>query len=175
MKPESFSGWGVRTLSSDSIRFNPMSYHNGSVWPHDNAIIAYGLSRYGLKEQANKIFRGIFDAALKFDLQRLPELFCGFVREDGYGPVPYPVACSPQAWASGAASLLLQACLGIDVDSIHNRIVFHRPTLPEFLQEVSIIGLPVENKKIDIVVRGKGRHVNIGVEGMSDVQILVNS
>jgi glycogen debranching enzyme len=175
MAPSSFSGWGVRTLSSDNIRFNPMSYHNGTIWPHDNAIISYGLNRCGLKEQANRIFQGIFDAALRFDLQRLPELFCGFAREDGYGPVPYPVACSPQAWAAGAASLLLQSSLGIEVDGVHSRIVFHRPTLPEFLREVRITGLPMRDTKIDVVVHGEGDHVTVGAEGNSDVQIIVNS
>lgn len=175
MAPASFSGWGVRTLSSDSIRFNPMSYHNGTIWPHDNSIIAYGLSRCGLKEQANRIFQGIFDAVLSFDLQRLPELFCGFAREDGYGPVPYPVACSPQAWASGAASLLLQSSLGIEIDGVHSRIIFHSPTLPEFLREVRIAGLPLGDTKIDIVVHGEGNHVTVGAEGNSDVQIIVNS
>jgi len=175
MAPPSFSGWGVRTLSSDNIRFNPMSYHNGTIWPHDNAIVSYGLSRCGLKEQANRIFQGIFDAALQFDLQRLPELFCGFVREHGYGPVPYPVACSPQAWAAGAASLLLQSSLGIEVDGVRSRIIFHRPTLPEFLREVGITGLPMGDTKIDIVVRGEGSHVTVGAEGNSDVQIIVNS
>ena len=175
MAPTCFSGWGVRTLSNNSIRFNPMSYHNGTVWPHDNAIIAYGLSRCGLKGQANQIFQGIFDAALQFDLQRLPELFCGFAREEGYGPVPYPVACSPQAWAAGAASLLLQSSLGIEVDGVHGRIIFHRPTLPVFLCEVRITGLPIQETKIDLVVRGEGNHVTVGSEGDAAIQIIVNS
>jgi glycogen debranching enzyme len=175
MAPSSFSGWGVRTLSSDNVRFNPMSYHNGTIWPHDNAILSYGLSRCGLKEQANKIFQGIFDAALQFDLHRLPELFCGFAREDGYGPVPYPVACSPQAWATGAASLLLQSSLGIEIDRVHSRIVFHQPALPEFLREVRIVGLPMGDTRIDIVVHGNGNHVTVGAEGNSDIQIIVNT
>jgi glycogen debranching enzyme len=175
MAPACFSGWGVRTLSNDSLRFNPMSYHNGTVWPHDNAIIAYGLSRYGLKEQANRIFQGIFDAALRFDLQRLPELFCGFAREEGYGPVPYPVACSPQAWAAGAASLLLQSSLGIEVDGVHGRIIFNQPTLPEFLREVHITGLPIRGTKIDLAVRGERNHVTVGAEGDVAIQIIVNS
>src|SRR5262249_43161444 len=99
---DSFSGWGVRTVTSGESRYNPMSYHNGSVWPHDNAIIASGLARYGLKIAAGRILAGLFDASLFVDLRRLPELFCGFDRRPGEGPTLYPVACAPQAWSAGA-------------------------------------------------------------------------
>ena len=90
-----------------------MSYHNGTVWPHDNALIAYGFSRYGLQDLAVRVLTGLFEAGTYFDLHRMPELFCGFAREPGEGPTPYPVACAPQAWAAGAVFLLLQACLGL--------------------------------------------------------------
>src|SRR5262249_31125702 len=100
--PESFSGWGVRTLATTEARYNPMSYHNGSIWPHDNALIALGLSRYGLEEEVLQIMNGLFDASLFLDLHRLPELFCGFVRRPGEGPTLYPVACAPQSWAAAA-------------------------------------------------------------------------
>ena len=165
MNAEHFSGWGVRTLSHTSARFNPMSYHNGSVWPHDNAVIAYGLSLCGLKPQANTIFQGIFDAALRFPQQRLPELFCGFEREEGYGPIPYPVACSPQAWSAGAASLLLQASLGIEIDGRNGRILFHHPTLPDFLKEVHISNLSVGDRTTNLVIRGERDKVSIAADG----------
>lgn len=175
MSSRFFSGWGVRTLATDSVRFNPMSYHNGTVWPHDNALIAFGLSRCGLKEQANRIFEGIFDAALRFDLQRLPELFCGFPREDGYGPANYPVACSPQAWASGSVALFLQGSLGIEVDAIHSRIVFDHPQLPPFLTEVVLSHLVVGGSTVNLVVRGHGNRATVGTDGACHVQIIVNS
>ncbi len=111
-----FNGWGVRTLASGEARYNPMSYHNGSVWPHDNAVIALGMATYGLKPQAERIFAGLFDAALYVDLRRLPELFCGFARRRGQGPTLYPVACSPQAWAATALHAALAACLGLRFD-----------------------------------------------------------
>ena len=175
MAPDLFSGWGTRTLAADSVRFNPMSYHNGTVWPHDNAIIAYGLSRCGLKEQANRIFQSIFDAAVRFDLHRLPELFCGFAREDGYGPAGYPVACSPQAWAAGSVSLFLQASLGLQIDVPQSQIIFDHPTLPPFMTEVCISDLRVGDTVIDLVVRGKGNDLTINAEGAHDLQIIVNS
>ena len=114
MTPEMFSGWGVRTMPSDAPRFNPMSYHDGSVWPHDNALIALGLARYGFKRAAAAIFTGLFDAAGHMELMRFPELFCGFPRRRGTAPTLYPVACAPQAWASAAPFALLEACLGLD-------------------------------------------------------------
>src|SRR5262249_49371194 len=109
-----FTGWGVRTVAASEARYNPMSYHNGSVWPHDNALIACGLSRYGLREPVLAILSGLFEASHFLELQRMPELFCGFARRNGSGPTLYPVACAPQAWAAGAVYLLLQACLGLE-------------------------------------------------------------
>src|SRR5205823_2033432 len=109
---DSFSGWGIRTVAAREARYNPMSYHNGSIWPHDNAPIAAGLARYGLKDEALRVMNAMFDASLFFDMHRLPELFCGFERRAGEGPTLYPVACAPQAWAAAAIFLLLQACLG---------------------------------------------------------------
>ena len=167
MHEDFFSGWGVRTLSNTGARYNPMSYHNGSVWPHDNAMIAYGLSRCGFKEPANTLFQGLFSAAMHFDLQRLPELYCGFDRAEGYGPVRYPIACAPQAWAAGSASLFLQASLGIEVDGVNGRIIFHQPTLPAFLDEIRINGLVVGGNKIDLTLRGRGLDVNVRAEGDS--------
>jgi glycogen debranching enzyme len=143
LTPDSFSGWGVRTVAASEARYNPMSYHNGSIWPHDNAIVAGGLGRYGLTAQAARLLGALFDAAAAFDAFRLPELFCGFPRRAGEEPTTYPVACLPQAWASGAVYLLLQASLGIAVDGRGRRIVVTSPTLPSFVDEVVVRGLQV--------------------------------
>src|SRR5213076_2125826 len=136
----SFSGWGIRTVASSEARYNPMSYHNGSIWPHDNSIIAAGFARYELKGSATMLLAGLMDASIFFDLHRLPELFCGFPPRPGESPTLYPVACAPQAWASGAVFLLLQACLGLSVVAPERRVLFSKPFLPEFLPEVSIRG-----------------------------------
>jgi len=116
LAPGSFSGWGVRTLDEREARYNPMSYHNGSVWPHDNALIAMGLGRYGHTEAAMRILLGLFDTAREMPMHRLPELFCGFPRREDEGPTHYPVACSPQAWASGAVFGLLEAITGMVIE-----------------------------------------------------------
>ena len=116
LDPDSFSGWGIRTVATSAARYNPMSYHNGSIWPHDNALIALGFARYGLKEQALKVFTALIEAAGHIDLNRLPELFCGFARKQRQGPTGYPVACSPQAWAAATPLALIQASLGLSLD-----------------------------------------------------------
>jgi glycogen debranching enzyme len=144
------SGFGLRTLGHDQPNFNPMSYHNGSVWPHDNALVAAGFSRYGRQEDAARVMTGLFDAALFLDQQRLPELFCGFARRAGQGPTQYPVACSPQAWASASAFLLLQACLGLSVDALERKVVLRYPYLPEFLPELEIRNLRVGDASVDL-------------------------
>ena len=148
----SFSGWGIRTVASSEARYNPMSYHNGSVWPHDNALIAAGFARYGFKESAAMLLAGLLDATLFFDLHRLPELFCGFPRRPGESPTLYPVACAPQAWASGAILLLLEACLGLSVSAPEQTVVFSKPVLPAFLPKVSIRGLNVGEARVDLLL-----------------------
>ena len=163
MGQDFFSGWGVRTLAASEARFNPMSYHNGSIWPHDNALIAAGLARYGFKEPANRIVKGLFDASLFVDY-RLPELFCGFYRRTGEGPVPYPVACSPQSWSAASVFLLLQATLGMKIDAMTARISFVRPALPEFLEEIRIKNLKVGNGSVDLLVRGSARSATVEIE-----------
>ena len=115
---EFFRGWGIRTVSARERRFNPASYHNGSVWPHDNALIALGLARYGHTDQAARLTTALFDAAAHMHLRRLPELFCGFRRRRGKAPMLYPVACAPQAWAACTPFALMQACLGLEIDAI---------------------------------------------------------
>jgi len=150
LSADMFSGWGVRTLSSREVRYNPMSYHNGSIWPHDNAIVAEGIAAYGYREEALSILSGLFGAAHHVELNRLPELFCGFARRAGQGPTLYPVACSPQAWASGAIFLLLKAVLGLDVRGLEQRITFRSPALPEFLEELTISNLRVGSARVDL-------------------------
>ncbi len=166
LREESFSGWGIRTLASTEARYNPMSYHNGSVWPHDNALIAWGMARYGFKEPVMKILTGLFDASLFVDLHRLPELFCGFIRRPGEGPTLYPVACAPQAWASGAVFLLLQACLGLSIHGAEERIRLSNPALPEFLQQVRIENLRVGNAVVDLVLQRHPQDVSVRVARM---------
>ena len=148
-----FSGWGVRTVALTARRYNPMSYHNGSVWPHDNALIALGLARYGLKTEVLKIFRGLFEAAGYMDLRRLPELFCGFPWRRLNAPTLYPVACIPQAWASATVFALVQASLGIGFDQGADEIRFDRPMLPEFLDELHLRGLQTRRGVADVVLR----------------------
>jgi glycogen debranching enzyme len=145
-----FTGWGVQTLAIGEPRYNPMSYHNGSVWPHDNAIIAAGLARYGLKEQALQIMNGHFDLSTFIDLSRLPELVCGFPRRPHSGPTLYPVACSPQAWAAGSIFMLLDACLGLEIDATSGIVRFNRPRLPLGLNEVVIRNLQINQTTLDL-------------------------
>jgi glycogen debranching enzyme len=163
MQQNSFTGWGVRTLAFSEARFNPMSYHNGSVWPHDNALIAAGLARYGFKDEAGRILGGLFDASLSVEY-RLPELFCGFYRRKGAGPVPYPTACSPQAWSAASVFLLLQAILGMNIDAAHARLSFVRPVLPSFLDEVRIQNLRVGAASVDVLITRRAQYATVQVE-----------
>jgi glycogen debranching enzyme len=148
----SFSGWGIRTVATGEARYNPMSYHNGSVWPHDNSLIGAGFARYELKQAAATVLTGLLDASLFFDLHRLPELFCGFPRRPGESPTLYPVACAPQSWAAGAVFLLLEACLGLSVLASEKRVTFCRPLLPRFLQQVTIEELKVGEARVDLLL-----------------------
>ncbi|AEV97095.1 amylo-alpha-1,6-glucosidase [Niastella koreensis] len=150
MNDDMFNGWGVRTLSSKAARFNPMSYHNGSVWPHDTAIAAYGMARYGMMEPAMRLMQGLFDASLFIELQRLPELFCGFPFRQGEAPTAYPVACSPQAWSVAAVFLLLQACLSISFDGHEKKLTFYKPVLPDYLKEIRISNLRFGNEQFEL-------------------------
>jgi len=156
LHPDMFCGWGIRTVARGEPRFNPMSYHNGSVWPHDNALIALGFGRYGLKSQVSQVFTGLFHAASYMDLRRLPELFCGFQRSRGRGPTLYPVACSPQAWASATPFSLLEASLVLDFDVGAHEIRLRNPRLPEFLDEVVLRQLRLGESSIDLRVRRRG-------------------
>ena len=159
----SFTGWGIRTVTRGERRYNPMSYHNGSVWPHDNALIALGFARYGLRDPIRRIFKGLFEAATYFDLNRLPELFCGFRRGRGHGPTLYPVACAPQAWSAAAPFALLQASLGLWFVPSGNEILLHNPHLPDFIDEVTIRNLRLGNARIDFAVRQHASDLSVHV------------
>jgi len=150
MGTDMWSGWGVRTLATGMPRYNPMSYHNGSIWPHDNALIAIGLARYGMKREASRIFEGLYAAQSYQADNRLPELFCGTPRRRGRGPVSYPVSCSPQAWAATAPFAMLAACLGLDIDHQANTITFKQPMLPEMTQDIRLSGIRVGNSVADV-------------------------
>jgi glycogen debranching enzyme len=163
MEETFFSGWGIRTLSTHEPRYNPMSYHNGSVWPHDNALIALGMAQYGRKEYALEILSGLFRASAYVELHRLPELFCGFERQPYQGPILYPVACAPQAWSAASVFLLLKACLGLSVYAPKRQVFFSHPVLPDFLDEVIIEDLKVGNASVDVTVIRYPRDVGITV------------
>ena len=163
MRPHFFTGWGIRTVARGEARYNPMSYHNGSIWPHDNALIALGLARYGLKQSVEHVFKGLFDAASYMDLRRLPELFCGFQRERRRGPTLYPVACAPQAWASATPFTLLEAALGLEFDVQRGEIRLRNPRLPAFLNEVILRELQLGPSSVDLRVRRHGDDVSLEV------------
>lgn len=150
---ETFSGWGIRTVSSREARYNPISYHNGSIWPHDNALNAAGLANYGFKDHAVQILVSLLDASAFMDLNRMPELFCGLERRSGEGPILYPVACSPQAWAAGAVFLLLEACLGLSISVPERKLRFTKPTLPPQIRELNIANLTIGEASTDIQIR----------------------
>src|SRR5476649_1244421 len=163
MQPHFFTGWGIRTVARGEARYNPMSYHDGSIWPHDNALIALGLARYGLKHSVECVFKGLFDAATYMDLRRLPELFCGFRREKERGPTLYPVACAPQAWASATPFTLLEAALGLEFDVQRGEIRLRNPRLPAFLNEVVLRELQLGPSSVDLRLRRHGGDVSLEV------------
>jgi glycogen debranching enzyme len=163
MRPHFFTGWGIRTVARGEARYNPMSYHDGSIWPHDNALIALGLARYELKHSVDQVFEALFSAATYMDLRRLPELFCGFRREKGRGPTLYPVACAPQAWASATPFTLLEAALGLEFDVRRGEIRLRNPRLPAFLNEVILRELKLGSSSVDLCVRRHREDVSLEV------------
>jgi glycogen debranching enzyme len=173
MGSSSFCGWGIRTVASSEARYNPMSYHNGSVWPHDNALIAAGFVRYGFRREAARVFESLFSASTYVDLRRLPELFCGFPRQQTRGPTFYPVACMPQAWAAAAPLYLVRTCVGLAFEPRAGRITFREPVLPGFLDEIVLRGLKVEGGAADVALRRSNRHVVVDVlDRRGDVGVL---
>ncbi|MGA9528043.1 MAG: glycogen debranching N-terminal domain-containing protein [Terriglobales bacterium] len=164
MDSDMFSGWGIRTVGSADARYNPMSYHDGSVWPHDNALIGLGFSRCGIQDKTVALFSAIYDASLHFNLFRMPELFCGFHRRPGMsGPTLYPVACSPQAWAAGSVYLLLAACLGLEIDAPQNLVRLNHPRLPAFLSELNIRGLEIGESTVDLALYRRDDQVSVDI------------
>jgi glycogen debranching enzyme len=157
------SGWGIRTVARGEARYNPMSYHNGSVWPHDNALIALGLARYGFAPAVEQVFKGLFRAATYMDARRLPELYCGFQRQRGRGPTLYPVACSPQAWASATPFALLEASLGLEFDPLKREIRLRNPRLPSFLDEVTLRNLRLDLASVDLRLRRHRDSVSLDI------------
>ena len=166
------SGWGIRTLAGDQPRYNPMSYHNGSVWPHDTAICAAGIARYGRRSDAARLLSSTFETAVRFDM-RLPELFCGFPRRPGEPPIAYPVACLPQAWAAGSAFMLLQACLGLSVDGWGKAVQVDRPCLPTGIDRLSIRKLAVGDASVDLVFQRAGNRVAVYPEGAGHSRVAI--
>lgn len=152
------SGWGIRTLADDAVFFNPMSYHNGSIWPHDTAICTAGLARYGVRDSVVRLMSGTFEAAVHFNM-RLPELFCGFTRAPGEAPIAYPVACLPQAWSAGAAFMLMQACLGVEIDGWKGELNVTRPRLPIGIDNLTIRHLRVGDAAVDLNFQRVGERV----------------
>jgi glycogen debranching enzyme len=151
-----------------------MSYHNGSVWPHDNALVASGLARYGAGEAVQRVFAAILDAATYMDFRRLPELYCGFRRRAGRGPTLYPVACAPQAWASATPFSLIQACLGLELKPDTDEVRLTNPLLPPQLDWVRLRGLKVGSASADLLVRQLGGGVSVDLErATGDARITV--
>jgi glycogen debranching enzyme len=164
LSASSFSGWGVRTVADVESRYNPMSYHNGSIWPHDNALIAMGLARYGMKAEACAIATAMYEASLAMDLHRLPELYCGFERRPhAESPTLYPVACSPQAWASAAVFYLVKACLGLSFRPEEPRIRLLHPTLPACVNSVDLRGIRVGEAIVDVHFERRDDDVSVKV------------
>ncbi|HZT36526.1 MAG TPA: amylo-alpha-1,6-glucosidase [Bryobacteraceae bacterium] len=175
MKDDFFTGWGIRTVAEIERRYNPMSYHNGSVWPHDNALIAAGFARYHMNELTAQVLASLFEASRFFDLNRLPELFCGFDRRPGKGPTLYPVACTPQTWAAVAGFCLVQASIGLSIDATRRRLVFTRPVLPDGVEHLRIRNLAVGDASADIVLFRANNAVALTVErrdGKLDVNLI---
>jgi glycogen debranching enzyme len=160
-----FTGWGIRTLAAGEARYNPMSYHNGSVWPHDNAMIALGMARMGLRAETTRLFEAIYASSRATDLNRLPELFCGFPRRPRQGPTSYPVACTPQAWAAASLPAFVQACLGLSFDPAARAVRFDSPQLPAFLDNLTLHNLSVRGASVSVQVTRTPGEVSISVVG----------
>jgi glycogen debranching enzyme len=150
-RPELFSGWGIRTYASGQPGYNPIGYHTGTVWPHDTSLVAAGLKRYGFDDASNQLVGRVFEAAQQFPDYRLPELFCGFDRDHAHAPVPYPVACSPQAWAAGAPFLFLSTMLGLRAHAERGELELSHPHLPEWLGRVTLRDLRVGEASVDLL------------------------
>jgi glycogen debranching enzyme len=156
MSPAMFSGWGVRTLAEGEGGYNPVGYHLGTVWPHDTAMIAFGLRKYGFDDDFARIFEALLETASNSEAYRLPELFAGFSRTEFETPVPYPVACQPQAWAAGAIPYLVTGGLGLVPDGLRRRLRVRRPSLPRWLNRVEVSGLRVAGARVNLLFERAG-------------------
>jgi glycogen debranching enzyme len=175
MAPDMFSGWGIRTLSAQERRHNPLGYHLGTIWPHDNDLIAAGFRRYGLDGAALQLCTAVLEAAMRFDEYRLPEAFAGYQREAFSGPVRYPVACHPQAWAAGTPPHMLQTLLGLEPDAFNHRLRVVRPILPEFIERLELQRLRVGDARVDLTFERSGGSIGVhtmSVTGQLEVQIV---
>ena len=176
MQSRLFTGWGIRTLAADEARYNPMSYHNGSVWPHDNAMIALGMARMGLRAETARLFDGIYAAASEMDLRRLPELFCGFHRRPGQGPTSYPVACTPQAWAAATIPAFVQASLGLSFDPAARAVRFDRPDLPAFMDCLTLRNLSLGKAWVSVLISRTPGEVSVSVlEREGDIHVVTTT
>jgi glycogen debranching enzyme len=174
MRDDMFSGFGVRTLAQKEKRYNPMSYHNGSVWPHDTALCAAGFARYGAAREVSMLIEGLFDATRGLENRRLPELFCGFPRSTSLGPVPYPVACQPQAWAAGSAFLLLQSVLGLRLDGFGRRVIIENSAMPDRMASVELRGLAIADASVDLhLARGRNGPAIEVVDKRGEIEVVV--
>jgi len=170
-----FSGWGIRTIDAAETRYNPMSYHNGSVWPHDNALIAAGFARYGFGDLVGPVLTALLDASRFFESHRIPELFCGFHKRRGEGPTLYPVACSPQAWAAGSVFLLLQAALGLTIAAPAQRVTITGPRLPECIKWLNVRDLGIGDRRIDLHFERRGADVHVESSARdAGVELIIN-
>jgi glycogen debranching enzyme len=174
LSPDFYNGWGVRTVAASEARYNPVSYHNGSVWPHDNAMIALGMSNYGFRDQAARVLSGFLDVSTQVDLHRLPELLCGLERRSGDGPTLYPVACAPQAWAAGAVFMLLEACLGLSIDARNRRLILEQPYLPPSISHLWVRRLKVQAASVDLYLERKDDSVGVEIRDQrGEVEVVV--
>ena len=174
LAPDMFSGWSIRTMSKQAVAYNPMSYHNGSVWPHDNAIIAAGLKRYGYDRSTLRVATALVDAAMQMEYYRLPELFCGFTRRASSSPVAYPVACSPQAWAAASPFILLQAMLGISARADQGLLTVNKPALPLWLNSVELRNLRVGDSRLSLVFSRQGEVTTFSMVDMKgNIRVLM--
>ena len=173
LRPDMYTEWGIRTLSSCAARYNPMSYHNGSVWPHDTALIGAGFAQYDQKGEAGQLLGNLFGVSLYYEGARLPELFCGFERRHGYGPTRYPVACSPQSWAAGAPFLLLGAVLGFEPEAENHRLTLRRPILPEWLDHADITGLRLGDRRAHLRFTRMGAGTSVTLDEQTEIDVHV--
>ncbi len=172
MQPDMFSGWGVRTLSSNAVAYNPLSYHDGSVWPHDNAIIADGLGTAKRSDLAVKVLNAMFRVAKSEPDLRLPELFCGFTSDYAEQPIWYPVSCSPQAWAAGSVFMMMQGSLGLSIHAADKSVHLLRPQLPEGVSKMEVRGLHVGDKRVDLVLKRMSDGVSCELKNANGVKLL---